>query len=272
MKATTIALIGCGTMGKGIAQLIAEKGNPLLLFDIHPDAAAAAAEAAGKTGDHTRITPVRSLNDISPADIVIEAATEQLPDKTRLLAQAEDAVSEYAVIATNTSAIPISDLSSALKNPGRFIGFHFMNPPVKMKLVEIIAGRDTSEQTRTLALELAAHLGKKGIVVRDRPGFVVNRILMPMINEAIFALEEGAATPAEIDACMRMGGGQPMGPLRLAEFIGLDICLSNLKTLYEKTGAERFQPAPLLEAMVRSNFLGVKTGRGFNQYITKDSD
>lgn len=267
MTDKTIALIGCGTMGKGIAQLIAEKGNPLLLFDICREAADAAAAAAEKTAAQAPVTPVERLAEISSADIVIEAATEEFPNKTELLAQAEDAVADSALIATNTSAIPISDLSPGLRNPGRFIGFHFMNPPVRMKLVEIIPGRDTTEDTRKQALEFAAHLGKKGVVVRDGPGFVVNRILMPMINEAVLALEEGAATPAEIDACMRLGGGQPMGPLRLAEFIGLDICLSNLKTMYEKTGAERFNPAPLLTSMVEKNYLGVKTGKGFNQYL-----
>lgn len=282
MSLHNIAVIGAGTMGNGIAQVCAGSGLPVTLLDISEaalergmatirknlerqvskqviteDQAASALHRIHCTTDYA------ALND---ADWVIEAATENLELKLRLLKQIAEHVSAECVIASNTSSLSITQLAASVVNPERFIGLHFFNPVPMMGLIEVIRGLQTSDLTHFQALEMAARLNKTAITAGNRPGFVVNRILVPMINEAILVLQEGLASAQDIDDGMRLGCNQPIGPLALADLIGLDTLLAIMQAFYEGFNDSKYRPAPLLKEMVAAGYLGRKTGRGFHSY------
>jgi 3-hydroxybutyryl-CoA dehydrogenase len=214
----------------------------------------------------SRIKGSTDLSDFETVDFIIEAVTEAQELKKRILQELDGAAKEEAILATNTSSISITRLAAATARPERFIGMHFMNPVPVMKLVEIIPGLQTSEMTLQSTRTLAERMGKVTVRSDDQPGFIVNRILLPMINEAVFALGEGLATPEDIDQAMKLGTNQPMGPLTLADFIGLDTCLSIMEVLHENLGDDKYRPAPLLRRYVDAGYLGKKAGRGFYRY------
>ncbi|CAG4882328.1 3-hydroxybutyryl-CoA dehydrogenase [Georgfuchsia toluolica] len=282
MTIAQIAVIGAGTMGNGIAQACAGAGKQVVMIDV-----AGAAVARGLTtiaGSLDRLVKKEKMTetqkegilalvkgstnyaDIAGADLVIEAATENLPLKLRIIKQVEENVGEHTVIATNTSSISITQMAATLNHPTRFIGMHFFNPVPMMALVELISGLQTSDQTHARVREFALSLGKSPITVKNRPGFVVNRILCPMINEAVSVLEEGIATAEDIDVGMKLGCNHPLGPLALADLIGLDTLLSIMEVLYEGFNDPRYRPAPMLKEMVAAGYLGRKSGRGFYHY------
>jgi 3-hydroxybutyryl-CoA dehydrogenase len=277
-----IAVIGAGTMGNGIAQICAQAGLRVTMVDVNDAAVQRGIATVGKSlarlvskeklteADRTaalgRIQGMTDYAGIAPADIVIEAATENLDLKLRILRQIDGLVRKDAVIATNTSSISISQLAAVVSNPERFVGMHFFNPVPVMALLELIRGMQTSDQTLETAKEFAKVVGKTPVVAKNSPGFVVNRILCPMINEAIFALQEGLATAEDIDAGMRLGCNHPIGPLALADMIGLDTMLSVMNVFYEGFNDPKYRPAPLLKEMVAAGRLGRKSGRGFYSY------
>jgi 3-hydroxybutyryl-CoA dehydrogenase len=277
-----IAVIGAGTMGNGIAQICAQAGLRVTMVDVNDAAVQRGIATVGKSlarlvskeklteADRTaalgRIQGMTDYAGIAPADIVIEAATENLDLKLRILRQIDGLVRKDAVIATNTSSISISQLAAVVTNPERFVGMHFFNPVPVMALLELIRGMQTSDQTLETAKEFAKVVGKTPVVAKNSPGFVVNRILCPMINEAIFALQEGLATAEDIDAGMRLGCNHPIGPLALADMIGLDTMLSVMNVFYEGFNDPKYRPAPLLKEMVAAGRLGRKSGRGFYSY------
>jgi len=213
-----------------------------------------------------RIRRTGDLADAKHCDLVIEAATENMQVKTSIFKTLAEAAPDHAILATNTSSLPITEIAAATKRPEKVIGMHFMNPVPVMKLVEIIRGLATAEETFAAVKEVAVRLGKTPVEVNDFPGFISNRILMPMINEAVYALYEGVAEKEAIDAIMKLGMNHPMGPLELADFIGLDTCLSIMETLHEGLGDDKYRPCPLLRKYVKAGWLGRKTGRGFYQY------
>ncbi|CAG4884812.1 3-hydroxybutyryl-CoA dehydrogenase [Georgfuchsia toluolica] len=282
MTIAQIAVIGAGTMGNGIAQACAGAGKQVVMIDVAD--AAVARGLATISGSLDRLVKKEKMTetqkegilalvkgstnyaDIAGADLVIEAATENLPLKLRIIQQIEENVGEHTVIATNTSSISITQLAATLNHPSRFIGMHFFNPVPMMALVELISGLQTSDQTHARAREFAIALGKSPITVKNRPGFVVNRILCPMINEAVFVLDEGLATAEDIDAGMKLGCNHPLGPLALADLIGLDTLLSVMEMFYEGFNDSRYRPAPMLKEMVAAGYLGRKSGRGFYHY------
>ncbi|TKD40602.1 3-hydroxybutyryl-CoA dehydrogenase [Azotobacter chroococcum] len=275
-----IAIIGAGTMGNGIAQVCALAGLPVTLVDISDTALERGLATlsnnlerqlkkgliseADKQAALSRIHPQTSYGALAGSSLVIEAATENLDLKRQILALIEEVTEPNALIASNTSSLSISQLASALGNPERFIGLHFFNPVPLMTLVEVIRGLQTSEPTHARALEFAEHVGKTAISVRNSPGFVVNRILCPMINEAIFVLQEGLASAQDIDTGMQLGCNHPIGPLALADLIGLDTLLAILETFYRDFGDPKYRPASLLKEMVAAGYLGRKSGRGFH--------
>ncbi|QQE86902.1 3-hydroxybutyryl-CoA dehydrogenase [Azotobacter chroococcum] len=275
-----IAIIGAGTMGNGIAQVCALAGLPVTLVDISDTALERGLATlssnlerqlkkgliseADKQAALSRIHPQTSYGALAGSSLVIEAATENLDLKQQILALIEEVTEPDALIASNTSSLSISQLASALGNPERFIGLHFFNPVPLMTLVEVIRGLQTSEVTHARALEFAEHVGKTAISVRNSPGFVVNRILCPMINEAIFVLQEGLASAQDIDTGMQLGCNHPIGPLALADLIGLDTLLAILETFYRDFGDPKYRPAGLLKEMVAAGYLGRKSGRGFH--------
>ncbi len=277
-----IAVIGAGTMGNGIAQVCAQAGLRVTMVDVNDAAVQRGVDTVGKSLARLvskeklteaerqaalgRIQATTDYAAIAPADIVIEAATENLDLKLRILRQIDGLVGKEAVIATNTSSISISQLAAVVSNPGRFIGMHFFNPVPVMALLELIRGMQTEDATLEKAQAFAKAVGKTAVVARNSPGFVVNRILCPMINEAIFALQEGLATAEDIDAGMRLGCNHPIGPLALADMIGLDTMLSVMNVFYEGFNDPKYRPAPLLKEMVAAGRLGRKTGRGFYSY------
>jgi len=277
-----IAVIGAGTMGNGIAQVCALAGINVTLIDISNEALAKglatltsnldrqlrkeAITAADMQAALGRIALSTDYATLNGAELVIEAATENLELKQRILKRIDEAVSSDCIIATNTSSLSITQLAAEINNPARFIGLHFFNPVPVMALLEVIRGLQTSDTTYALALELAEHIGKKAVTARNSPGFVVNRILCPMINEAIFALQEGLASAEDIDAGMKLGCNQPIGPLALADLIGLDTLLAILESLQDGLGDPKYRPAPLLKEMVAARYLGRKTGQGFHRY------
>jgi len=279
MKNPHIAVIGAGTMGNGVAQVCAQAGLRVTMVDVNDAAVQRGVDTVGKSlarlvskekmsaGERTavlgRIQGTTDYAAIAPADIVIEAATENLDLKLRILRQIDGLVRKEAVIATNTSSISISQLAAVISRPERFIGLHFFNPVPMMQLLELIRGMQTSDETLAQAQEFAKLVGKTPIVAKNSPGFVVNRILCPMINEAIFALQEGLASAEDIDTGMRLGCNQPIGPLALADLIGLDTMLSVMNVFYEGFNDPKYRPAPLLKEMVAAGRLGRKTGRGF---------
>ena len=284
-----ISVIGSGTMGNGIAHVFAQYGHPVTLIDISEDALRKAQSTIeknlgrqvekGTIDDATRkkalslIKTTSSLKEgIASADLVIEAATENLNTKLKLFADLDSATPASAILATNTSSISITQIAAATKSPARVIGMHFMNPVPLMKLVEVIRGYNTSDEVTKQIVELSTSLGKVPVEVNDYPGFVANRILMPMINEAIQALHQGVAGVAEIDTVMKLGMAHPMGPLQLADFIGLDVCLSILRVLHDGFGESKYAPSPLLVNMVQAGHTGAKSGSGFYRYTPGNKD
>lgn len=282
MNLQNIGVIGAGTMGNGIAQVCAMAGFNVTLLDISENALQKAVATVGKNLDRQiareTLTPqqkqatldkIRTSTDYSSlqnAQLVIEAATENLDLKLRVLQQIAAQVSSECVIASNTSSLSITQLAASVSQPERFIGLHFFNPVPVMGLIEVIRGLQTSDATHQLALDMATTLGKTAITAGNRPGFVVNRILVPMINEAILVFQEGLASAEDIDAGMRLGCNQPIGPLALADLIGLDTLLSILEAFYDGFNDSKYRPAPLLKEMVAAGYLGRKTGRGFHAY------
>ncbi|MFY9327421.1 MAG: 3-hydroxybutyryl-CoA dehydrogenase [Georgfuchsia sp.] len=282
MTIARIAVIGAGTMGNGIAQACAGADKDVVMVDVSDAAVERGLATIASSLDRlikkekmtntqkkavlARIKGSTNYADIASADLVIEAATENLPVKLRILKQIEDNVGEHTIIATNTSSISITQLAATLNHPSRFIGTHFFNPVPLMALVELISGLQTSDQTHAKAREFVITIGKSPITVKNRPGFVVNRILCPMINEAVFVLDEGLATAEDIDAGMKLGCNHPIGPLALADLVGLDTLLSVMEVFYEGFNDPRYRPAPMLKEMVAAGYLGRKSGRGFYHY------
>jgi len=282
MNLQNIGVIGAGTMGNGIAQVCAMAGFNVTLLDISESALQKAVATVGKNLDRQiakqTLTPeqkqatldkIRTSTDYSvlrDAQLVIEAATENLDLKLRVLQQIAAQVGSECVIASNTSSLSITQLAASVSQPERIIGLHFFNPVPVMGLIEVIRGLQTSDATHQLALDMATSLGKTAITAGNRPGFVVNRILVPMINEAILVFQEGLASAEDIDAGMRLGCNQPIGPLALADLIGLDTLLSILEAFYDGFNDSKYRPAPLLKEMVAAGYLGRKTGRGFHAY------
>ncbi len=278
-----IAVLGAGTMGNGIAHVFAQFGFPVRLMDISADRLEGARATISRNLDRQirkgivaaeekeeilgRIALTTSLEEaVRDARLVVEAVPESVSLKEEVFRKVDAYAPGEAILATNTSSISITRLASVTKRPEKVVGMHFMNPVPVMRLVEIIRGYATSDETAQTVYKLALALGKTPVEVRDYPGFVSNRILMPMINEAIYTLWQGVAGVEEIDTVMRLGMNHPMGPLALADFIGLDVCLAILEVLYEGFRQERYAPCPLLVNMVRAGKLGVKTGEGFYVY------
>ena len=282
MKIQSVGVIGAGTMGNGIAQVCAAAGLQVVMLDINQAAVDRGLEQIGKSlgrlvkkGSLTSEAKVSCLNlikgstayqDLNGLDLVIEAATENQAIKEKILKQVDEIVSKDTIIATNTSSLSITKLAALDSHPERFIGMHFFNPPALMALVEVIRGLQTSDQTHLAIIEMARYIGKEPITVKNSPGFVVNRILLPMINEAFFVLSEGLASPEDIDAGMKLGCNQPIGPLALADLIGLDTCLAVMEVYFENFSDSKYRPCPLLREMVAAGYLGRKTGRGVYTY------
>jgi len=278
-----IAVIGAGTMGNGIAHVFAQSGFTVTLIDISAAALEKAMETINRNLDRLvakekiseadkaatlgRMTTATDMSQgVSNADLVVEAATENVDLKLKIFQQLDAAAPAAAVLATNTSSISITKIAAVTKRPTQVIGMHFMNPVPIMKLVEVIRGYATSDEVTAKIMDLSKQLGKAPVEVNDYPGFVANRILMPMINEAIYTLFEGVAGVEEIDTVMKLGMAHPMGPLQLADFIGLDVCLSILRVLHDGFGNPKYAPCPLLVNMVMAGKMGVKSGEGFYSY------
>jgi 3-hydroxybutyryl-CoA dehydrogenase len=279
----SIAVIGSGTMGNGIAHVFAQHGYRVSLIDIKAEYLEKGLATITKNMDRQvskgtlspeekeaalgNISTFTSLEDgVKHADLVVEAATENLPLKLDIFRQLDQFAPSNAILATNTSSISITKIAAVTKRPTQVIGMHFMNPVPVMKLVEVIRGYATSDEVTATIMNLSQNLSKDPVEVNDYPGFVANRILMPMINEAIYSLFEGVAGVAEIDTVMKLGMAHPMGPLQLADFIGLDVCLSILKVLQDGFGNPKYAPCPLLVNMVEAGYKGVKSGEGFYLY------
>ncbi|NOZ35395.1 MAG: 3-hydroxybutyryl-CoA dehydrogenase [Chlorobi bacterium] len=284
-----IAVIGAGTMGNGIAHVFAQSGFETALVDISESALDKALATIKKNLDRlikkeiisetdkedtfNRLTTYTSIKKgIEDADLIIEAATENEEIKLKIFKELDEESKPEAVLASNTSSISITKIAAVTGKPDKVIGMHFMNPVPIMKLVEVIKGYKTSDEVLSSIMELAKKLGKVPVEVNDFPGFVANRILIPMINEAIITLNRGVAGVAEIDTVMKLGMAHPMGPLQLADFIGLDVCLAITEVLYEGLGEAKYAPSPLLRTMVNAGILGVKSGEGFYSWTHKTKE
>jgi 3-hydroxybutyryl-CoA dehydrogenase len=280
-----VAVLGAGTMGNGIAHVFARCGFQVILRDVEQRFLDRGLETISKNLDReirkgkfteaekpsilARIQPVAKLEAISRADFVVEAIPEQIELKRKVLAEADRALRPEVILATNTSSISVTVLAAATQRPDRCIGMHFMNPVPMMPLVEVIRALQTSQETFETTLKVCEKLEKKPVAVNDSPGFVSNRVLIPLINEAAFCVMEGVATPEAVDSVMKLGMNHPMGPLELADFIGLDVCLDVMEVLFEGFGDSKFRPCPLLKKMVAAGWLGKKSGRGFHNYSGK---
>ena len=278
----TVGVVGAGTMGNGIAQVFAQSGFDVCLVDVaRPvlDRARATVEkslgkfvekgtlaAADRDATLARLKMSTTIEELASADYIVEAIVENVEAKRALLARLDALAKPDVILATNTSSISITLLGAATERPDKVLGMHFMNPVPIMSLVELIRGQATSDQSMQVASELCARLGKTGVEAADYPGFIANRILLPMLNEAFFAVMEGVGTPEAIDAVMKGAMHHPMGPLTLADFIGLDVCLAVLNVLHEGLGDPKYRPCPLLRRMVAAGHLGRKSGRGFYVY------
>lgn len=277
-----IAVVGGGTMGNGIAHVCAQSGYNVLLVDTAPELLQRALKTVSGNLDRmirkekiteaqkqetlSRIKTTTDINEVKETQLVIEAIYENLDAKLKLFTQLAAICPSDTVLASNTSSLPITQIAAATHRADRVIGMHFMNPVPMMQLVELIRGFATSDETFHVIRELSLKLGKTPVEVNDFPGFISNRILMPMINEAIYALMEGVASPEDIDTVMKLGMNHPMGPLTLADFIGLDVCLAIMEVLYKGFSDSKYRPCPLLWKMVQAGYLGRKTGRGFFVY------
>ncbi len=282
MNVKNIMVIGAGQMGSGIAQVCAQAGYSVILNDLKPEFVergiavikknlSRQVEKERMTADEMEavlknVTASSNLQDAKNVELVIEAAVENMEIKTKIFSQLDEIAPEHAILASNTSSLPITEIAAATKRPEKVIGMHFMNPVPVMKLVEIIRGLATADEVYQTIEDITKTLKKVPVEVNDFPGFVSNRILMPMINEAIFTLYEGVATKEAIDEVMKLGMNHPMGPLTLADFIGLDTCLYIMETLHEGFGDDKYRPCPLLRKYVKAGWLGKKTGRGFYVY------
>ena len=282
MSTRTIGLVGAGTMGSGIAQASALSGYDVTMQDISDEQVAKGIKSITKSLERlaardkisstdqssalARIEGTTTLDDLAECDVVIEAATENMELKIAVFAQLDALCKSDTILASNTSSLSITRLAAATRRPDRVIGLHFFNPVPIMKLVEIVRALQTSDETFTEMDTLTRQLGKEPVSVQDSPGFVVNRMLVPMINEAIFVLHEGLASAEEIDTAMKLGANHPIGPLALADMIGIDVCLFVMEILHNDFADSKFRPCPLLKKMVNAGYLGRKSGRGFFHY------
>jgi 3-hydroxybutyryl-CoA dehydrogenase len=285
MDAKKIAVIGAGTMGNGIAQAFAASGLDVLMTDVSDTAVQRGVAAVGKSLDRLlakqkitegdkkailgRIRTATKLDEVAGSDVVIEAATENLELKLRIFADMDRIAQPSAILASNTSSISLTRLASATQRPAQVIGMHFFNPVPMMQLVEVIRALQTSDATFNTIKALTVKVGKTPVEVRNSPGFVANRILLPMLNEAVFCLQEKLASAEDIDTVMKLGMAHPMGPLALADLIGLDVCLSILEVLYDGFKDPKYRPCPMWREKVEAGHLGRKTGRGFFSYEKK---
>jgi len=284
-----ISVIGAGTMGNGIAHVFAMKGFDVNLIDVSQQQIEKAIATISKNLDRqvsknllseqdkkATLNRIQTSNSIAQgsgdSELIVEAASENMDLKLKIFSQLDESANPKAILASNTSSISITKIASVTKRADKVIGMHFMNPVPVMKLVEVIRGYSTSDTTTKTVMDLAKQLDKVPVEVNDYPGFVANRILMPMINEAIYSLYEGVAGVEEIDTVMKLGMAHPMGPLQLADFIGLDVCLAILNVLYDGLGNQKYAPCPLLVNMVNAGHLGVKSGTGFYQYAAESKD
>jgi 3-hydroxybutyryl-CoA dehydrogenase len=279
----TVAVLGAGTMGNGIAHVFARSGYKVILRDVEQRFLDRAMDAIAKNLDReikkgklaeaekgtvlAHLVPVTDMSAVANADFLVEAVPEKLEIKRHVLTEADRLLRDDVVIASNTSSIAMTTLAALTKRPERFVGMHFMNPVPVMALVEVIRALQTSDATFATTMELAKKLGKSPVAVNDAPGFVSNRVLMPLINEAAYCVMEGVATPEAVDAVMKLGMNHPMGPLELADFIGLDVCVDILHVLHEGLGDPKYRACPLLKKYVAAGWLGRKSSRGFYTYV-----